>query len=50
MKKLLVVIAAASAAACIAFLVVKAVQELDFEGDHEDLTPEDVESQLLQHE
>jgi hypothetical protein len=50
MKKLLVIISAAAAAAGIAYLVVKAIEDLDFEDEEEDLTSEDVESQLLQHE
>lgn len=50
MKKLLIVIGAAAAAAGVAYLVIKAVEELNFVEEEEDLTPEDVESQLLQHE
>ncbi|HUI29794.1 MAG TPA: hypothetical protein VLX91_06220 [Candidatus Acidoferrales bacterium] len=50
MKKLLVIISAAAFAAGIAYLVIKAVEELDFVDEEEDLTSEDVESQLLQHE
>ena len=50
MKKLLVIIGAAAMAAGVAYVVIKAVEELNFEDEEEDLTPEDVESQLLQHE
>ncbi len=50
MKKVLVVISAAAIAAGLAYLVIKTVEQLDFEDEDEDLTPEDVESQLLQHE
>ena len=50
MKKLLLVISAAAVAAGIAYLVIKAVEELDFEDEEEDLTSDDLESQLLQHE
>jgi|GEM_PF-5766218 hypothetical protein len=50
MKKLLLVIGAAAIAAGVAYLVVKTVEEIDFEGDEEELTSSDVESQLLQHE
>ena len=50
MKKLLLIASAAAIAAGIAYLVVKTVEELQFEGEDEELTSEDVESQLLQHE
>lgn len=51
MKKLLLIIGAAAIAAGVAYLVVKTVEEIDFdEGDEEELTSSDVESQLLQHE
>lgn len=50
MKKLLVIISAAAIAAGIAYLVVKTAEELNFVDEEEDLTSEDVESQLLQHE
>ena len=50
MKKLLVIIGAAALAAGVAYLVIKTVEELNFVEDEEDLTSEDVESQLLQHE
>lgn len=50
MKKLLLVISAAAVAAGIAYVVVRTVEELQFEDREEELTPEDVESQLLQHE
>ncbi len=49
MKKLILVISAAALAAGVAYVVVKTYEELHFE-EAEDLTPEDVESQLLQHE
>ncbi len=49
MKKLLVIIGAAALAAGAAYLVIKTVEELNFV-EEEDLTSEDVESQLLQHE
>ena len=50
MKKLLLVISAAAIAAGVAYLVIKTVEELNFEDEEDDLTSEDVESQLLQHE
>jgi len=50
MKKLLIIASAAAIAAGIAYLVVKTVEELQFADEEEDLTPEDIESQLLQHE
>lgn len=50
MKKLVLVISAAAVAAGIAYLVVRTVEELQFEEIEEELTPDDVESQLLQHE
>ncbi|MGO9481205.1 MAG: hypothetical protein ACLP05_05430 [Candidatus Kryptoniota bacterium] len=50
MKKLMVIISAAAIAAGIAYLVVKTVEELEFVDEAEELTSEDVESQLLQHE
>ncbi len=50
MKKLLVIISAAAIAAGLAYLVVKTAEELNFVDEEEDLTSEDVESQLLQHE
>lgn len=49
MKKLILVISAAAMAAGVAYIVVKTVEELQFE-EEEDLTSKDVESQLLQHE
>ncbi len=49
MKKLLVIVSAAAIAAGVAYLVIKAIEEMDFD-EEEDLTSEDVESQLLQHE
>jgi hypothetical protein len=49
MKKLILIVSAAAIAAGIAYIVVKTAEELQFEQE-EDLTPEDVESQLLQHE
>ncbi|MCL4510627.1 MAG: hypothetical protein M1470_06100 [Bacteroidetes bacterium] len=50
MKKLILIASAAAIAVGIAYLVVKTVEELQFVGEEEELTPEDVESQLLQHE
>ena len=50
MKKLILIASAAALAAGVAYLVVKTVEELQFENEREELTPEDVESQLLQHE
>lgn len=50
MKKVLVVISAAAIAAGLAYLVIKTVEQLDFEDEDEDLTPEDVELQLLEDE
>lgn len=50
MKKLIIIASAAAIAVGIAYIVVKTVEELDFDEENEDLTPEDVESQLLQHE
>ena len=50
MKKLIAIVSAAAIAAGIAYLVVKAVEELEFVDEEEDLTQEDIESQLLQHE
>jgi len=50
MKKFLIIVSAAALAAGLAFVVIKTVQELNFGDEEEDLTPEDVESQLLQHE
>lgn len=49
MRKLILVISAAALAAGVAYVVVKTAEELRFE-EEEDLTPEDVESQLLEHE
>lgn len=49
MKKLILLVSAAAIAAGVAYVVIKTVEELQFE-EKEDLTPEDVESQLLQHE
>ena len=49
MKKLILLISAAAIAAGVAYVVIRTVEELQFE-EEEDLTPEDVESQLLQHE
>ena len=50
MKKLIVIVSAAAIAAGFAYLIVKAVEELEFVHDEEELTAEDIESQLLQHE
>jgi hypothetical protein len=50
MKKLLVIIGAAALAAGVAYLVIKTAEELDFVEEEEDLTSDDIESQLLQHE
>jgi hypothetical protein len=50
MKKLILIVSAAAIAAGIAYLVVKTVEELEFVDEEEELTSEDVESQLLQHE
>lgn len=50
MKKLIVIVSAAVIAAGIAYAVAKAVEELELMDADEELTPEDVESQLLQHE
>ena len=50
MKKLMLIASAAAIAAGIAYIVVKAVEELQFMDEEEDLTSDDVESQLLQHE
>lgn len=49
MKRLILVISAAALAAGVAYVVVKTVEELQFE-EEEELTSEDVESQLLEHE
>ncbi len=49
MKKLILIVSAVAIAAGVAYIVVKTAEELQFEQE-EDLTPEDVESQLLQHE
>ncbi len=49
MKKLILIVSAVAIAAGVAYIVVKTAEELRFEQE-EDLTPEDVESQLLQHE
>lgn len=50
MKKLFLIVGAAAVAAGLAYVVVKTVEELQFEEEEEELTPEDIESQLLQHE
>ncbi len=56
MKKLVLIVSAVAIAAGAAYLVVRTVEEFDFaeeaDGDvvEGDLTPGDVESQLLQHE
>ncbi|MFZ1080370.1 MAG: hypothetical protein WAO19_00420 [Candidatus Kryptoniota bacterium] len=50
MKKLILIVSAAAIAAGIAYIVVKTVEELEFIDEEEELTSEDVESQLLQHE
>jgi hypothetical protein len=50
MKKLIIIASAAAIAAGIAYLVVKTMEELEFLNENEELTPDDVESQLLQHE
>ncbi len=50
MKKLILIVSAAAIAAGIAYLVVKTVDELQFGEEEDELTSEDVESQLLQHE
>jgi len=50
MKKLIAIVSAAAIAAGVAYLVVKAVEELEFVDEEEELTAEDIESQLLQHE
>lgn len=56
MKKLVLIVGAVAIAAGAAYLVVKTVEELEFVGRSNgeegkgDLTPFDVESQLLQHE
>jgi hypothetical protein len=49
MKKLILLVSAAAIAAGVAYVVIKTVEELQFQ-EKEDLTSEDVESQLLQHE
>ncbi len=49
MRKLILIVSAAAIAAGVAYVVVRTVEELQFEDD-EDLTAQDVESQLLQHE
>ena len=50
MKKLILIVSAAAIAAGIAYIVVKTVEEFEFIDEEEELTSEDVESQLLQHE
>jgi len=50
MKKIFVLITAAAVAVGVAYLVARTVEELNFDEAEEDLTPEDIESQLLQHE
>jgi hypothetical protein len=50
MKKLIIIASAAAIAVGVAYLVVKTMEELEFVSDEQDITSEDVESQLLQHE
>ena len=49
MRKLILIVSAAAMAAGVAYVVVRTVEEIRFEED-EELTSQDVESQLLQHE
>ncbi len=50
MKKLFLIVSAAAIAEGLAYVVVKTIEELQFEEPEEELTPGDIESQLLQHE
>ncbi len=49
MRKLILIVSGAAMAACVAYVVVRTVEEIRFE-EEEELTSQDVESQLLQHE
>ncbi|HEY9165598.1 MAG TPA: hypothetical protein VIS48_05500 [Candidatus Kryptonia bacterium] len=50
MKKLFLIATAVALALGVAYVVTKAVEEMQFEDEDDELTSEDIEAQLLEHE